>query len=144
MKGWTCLTVVIGLALVACGGNPDEPPPIRLVVDGAPVEGAQGNYCWTGPGGGVCEDRSPPDSESAHSLGAGEPIRLQLDAPYPHWVNLALCDDLSGEPIFKERIRGAESLTWEVQPAPGSYLLVVSAEWERQGGATYFFSLTVE
>jgi hypothetical protein len=144
------LALLAGLAVSACasgmaGIDPEEPPRVRLVVDGSLVEGQRDSYCWTGgPAGGACKDWPPPEFEEACPLVAGEPIRLQLDAPYPHWVSLALGDDLLDETYFAEMMRGAETLEWNVPATPGTYVLVVSASWERQGSVTYLFDISVE
>lgn len=123
-----------------------RPPLIRLVVDGTPQEGYQGSYCWTDPGAGagLCVDKIPPEFDSAVSLPAGDPIRLQLDAPLPDSVTLSLSSGVFGNPLVMETLPGAETLEWPAQVEPGQYVLGVFATWEQQGDVVYLFSITLE
>jgi hypothetical protein len=127
-------------------GDPGEPPLIRLVVDGTPQEGYQGSYCWTDPGAGVglCVDKIPPVFDSAYSLPAGQPLRLQLDVPVPDSVQLSLGEGVFGEPLVTQTLAGAEMLEWAVQVEPGQYILNVFAAWEQQGDVSYLFSISLE
>ena len=126
---------------------PDElegPPLIRLVVDGMPFEGYQGSYCWTGPTVALCVDKIPPEFDSAIALPAGEPIRLQLDAPLPDTVTLQLSDELFGEARYTETMPGATTLEWAVEAEPGPYILSAFAAWQSRGDVAYLFSVTLQ
>ena len=122
-----------------------EPPLIRLVADGTPREGYQGSYCWTDPGAGVglCVDKIAPEFDTTFQLPAGEPLRLQLDAPLPDSVSLSL-ETPSGEQLLPETVEGAESIAWLPPAQPGPYILSVFAQWDGLGDVLYMFSIELK
>ena len=138
------LPVLVGLLIVACTGKVSSPPLIRLVADDALIDGYQGPYCWERAAGpAICVDPRPPQFDSATSLPASEPIRLQLDKPLPDSVTLSLSEEVFGEPLISETVAPAETVEWAAQVEPGQYILRVGATW-KQGDVFYWFSIALE
>jgi hypothetical protein len=142
-KQWV-LCVWLLLILVGCTGGGSTPPLINLEAGGTTVAGFQSSYCWSpriGPA--LCVDTIEPYFESSIALPAGDPIRLQLDAPLPDSVTLALSEEVFGDDIAIETLTPAQTVTWPVSVAPGTYVLAASGKWP-QGDVTYYFSMTFE
>ena len=127
-------------------------PQFYLIADGTPVEGQEGSYCWMdepdeeGMGFAICVDKIwPPEFAELFELPAGEPLRLKLDEPFPDTLYLRLYADPLEGTIHTDRRDDVDSteIVWQVDLAPGDYVLVALGAWEKYGDLSYAFAVTI-
>ncbi len=117
--------------------GPNYPVPSgTLTVGGHAIDGTQGSYCWSFPGGGSCADAVAP------SFALGDFIAV------PRGSELGIAGDansVKGEldragpfPFDKVEDLGTISSVISLDQPAGRYILALTAHWQ-QGNVPYFF-----
>jgi hypothetical protein len=140
------------------GGAEDlpRPPDSTLSYGGREVKGTLGSYCWSSGKSGVCADSTfivpprkktltvPSGSEIVFRYGGQTPPKKLGAAAYPLSKNdtSSASPDPSRSHSLKAHGSGVER-TIPAELPPGEYVVHVYVEVP-QGGASYFFRITVE
>ena len=136
--------VLVAILMAGCGSKASRPPLIKSTVNGKPMEGLQGAYCWdNGIAGSICLDPMEPSFDQSASLHVSTPIQLQLDKPLPNELILSLSKEVFGETIVSETVPVSNLVKWSPAVDAGVYILTVNATW-KQGDVSYWFSITIE
>jgi hypothetical protein len=159
------LGLLLLFSLAACEGDEEtdpqelaEPPQIYLLSEEGRLESFAENYCWQVEADAPadfdaaterCGETEMPDFEGAAytTFAAGEPIRLEMEEPYPQRVTLALSppDNVFAETSADENTIEGPQLEWiPGQVDPGNYLLIALAYWPDAGGAVYYYPIAIQ
>jgi hypothetical protein len=141
---------------VLTGGDLPRPPKSTLSYGGREVKGALGTYCWSSGRMDVCGDAPtitpprkktltvPSGSEMVFRYGGQSPPKTVRPEAYPLSKNdtSSASPDPSRSHSLKAHGSGVER-TIPAELPPGEYVVHVYVEVP-QGGASYFFRITVE
>jgi hypothetical protein len=168
--GWNgvllLVTLLLSMALVACGGNDEEvepetletAPEIFLLHEGERLSGQEVAACWPEQSGGtvdlnqdpvdICEDSVLPTFEDTQftQIAPGQPLELELQEPLPDRVALVLANpnDMSAIDNYDENEVQQNTISWQPEVPAGEYVLAAMGFWENVGGATYYFPVSFQ
>lgn len=125
---------------------PDEPVKPKVTINRKEIPIIIGSYCWRGMNTdyGICSDPAQPDlfylSIKEHSVTAGPRERVSIKfpiAPNEMIVHATMNDQINME---VEHSGGKFKLPSE----PGYYRFVVTAYWDNNNEASYYFVVHLE
>jgi hypothetical protein len=138
----------------SAGARTVNPPRIRLVdTAGELFDGMQSSFCWpqeTHPDvsrSDLCADYMRPERLTIYMAHpAAAPVEIRFEGPAPDSANVALYADLAQDPVAHDTLTlSGGGASWPLgQQPPGTYVLQVSAWWDKKGDTSMFFGLILQ